>query len=170
MARRPDRGGNRVLAYSPGIYNWIKAFHVLASIVWVGGGIFIQIYTSRLKRANEMTRLAAFAKDLERLGTAIFLPASLVVLVLGVVMVWYSPTWGVTQLWVILGLVGIANTIVVGAAFLGPEAGRLGKLSEDRDPEDPEIQRRIRRIFAISRYDLAVLVLVVIDMVVKPGL
>jgi hypothetical protein len=27
----------------------------------------------------------------------------------------------------------------------------------------------VRRIFAISRYDLAVLLLVVVDMVVKPG-
>jgi len=71
---------------------------------------------------------------------------------------------------VILGLVGIANTIVVGAAFIGPEAGRLGRLSEERSPDDPEVQRKIQRIFTISRYDLAVLVLVVLDMVIKPGL
>jgi hypothetical protein len=58
-------------------------------------------------------------------------------------MVWYSPAWELTQLWVILGLVGIANTIVVGAAFLGPESGRLGRLAEERGPADPELQRRI---------------------------
>lgn len=99
----------------------------------------------------------------------IFLPASVAVLVLGIAMVWYSPTWEVSQLWVILGLIGIANTIVVGAAFLGPEAGRVGRLTEERRPDDAEVQRRIRRVFAISRYDLAVLILVVIDMVVKPA-
>lgn len=70
----------------------------------------------------------------------------------------------------ILGLVGIVNTIVVGAAFLGPEAGRISRLTEERGTDDPEVQRRLQRIFTISRYDLAVLLLVVVDMVLKPGL
>jgi hypothetical protein len=36
-------------------------------------------------------------------------------------------------------------------------------------PSDPEIQRRIKRIFAVSRVDLVVLILVVADMVFQPG-
>lgn len=159
-----------MLAFSEGIYNWIKAGHVLAAIVWVGGGIFIQIYVTRLRSAGDQMRLMRFAKDLEKLGNAIFLPASLLVLLFGIAMIWYSPAWEITQLWVILGLAGIANTIVVGAAFLGPEAGRIARVAEERGPDDPEILRRTQWIFTISRYDLTVLVLVVIDMVVKPGL
>ena len=84
-------------------------------------------------------------------------------------LVWYSPAWGLTQLWVILGLLGIANSIVVGAVFLGPESGRIGRLWDERGANDPEVQRRIRRIFAISRNDLTVLLLVVVDMVVSRG-
>jgi uncharacterized membrane protein len=159
-----------VLAFSEEIYNWIKAGHVLAAIVWVGGGIFIQVYVTRLRGAGEQERLMRFAKDIEKLGNALFLPASILVLVLGIAMVWYSQAWEITQLWVILGLVGIANTIVVGAVFLGPEGGRIARLAEARGSDDPEVARRTERLFAISRYDLAVLVLVVIDMVVKPGL
>ena len=158
-----------MLAFDLGIYNWIKTFHVLAAIVWVGGGIFIQIYVTRLRRANDQAKLMAFAKDVEKLGTTVFLPSSILVLILGIAMVWYSPQWAITQLWVILGLLGIANTIVVGAAFLGPEAGRIARVASERGPDDPEVVRRTGRLFAISRYDLAVLVLVVVDMVVKPG-
>ena len=103
-----------MLAFSEGIYNWIKAGHVLAAIVWVGGGIFIQIYVTRLRSAGDQTRLMRFAKDLEKLGNAIFLPASLLVLLFGIAMVWYSPAWEVTQLWVILGLVSgfIASKLI----------------------------------------------------------
>ena len=169
MLRAQTEGGVTVLGFSQGVYNTLKLVHILAAIVWVGGGIFVQIYATRLIRSQDTPQLMRFAKDIERIGTTIFTPASILVLLMGIWMVWYSPAWKLTQLWVILGLVGIANTIVVGAAFLGPEAGRLGRLTEERGPEDPEVQRRIRRIFAISRYDLAVLVLVVIDMVVKPG-
>lgn len=88
----------------------------------MGRRIFVQVYATRLMRANDMPRVGAFPKDIERIGNTVFLPASIVVLVLGVSMVWYSPAWELTQLWVILGLIGIANTIVVGAAFLGPES------------------------------------------------
>jgi len=159
-----------VLAFSVGVYNVILLVHILASIVWVGGGIFIQIYVTRLDRAGEDVRLMAFAKDLEKLGSLIFLPAALVVLLAGITMVAYSPGVEVTELWVILGLVGIANTIMIGAAFLGPEAGRLARIAEERGPDDPEVLRRTKRIFAISRVDLAVILLVVADMVLKPGL
>ena len=159
-----------MLAFDVGVYNWIKTFHILAAIVWVGGGIFIQIYITRLRRANQTARMMAFAKDIEKFGTTVFLPSSLIVLVLGIVMIWYSPAWEITQLWVILGLLGIANTIVVGAFFLGPEAGRIAALGAERGPEDPELVARTERIFKISRYDLIVLILVVVDMVVKPGL
>jgi hypothetical protein len=71
---------------------------------------------------------------------------------------------------VILGLVGIESTVVVGAAFLGPESSKLARLTEQRGPEDPEVVRRVQRIFAISRFDPVVLLLVVVDMVVKPGI
>jgi uncharacterized membrane protein len=170
MLRSGTREEADMLAFDAGIYNWLKAFHIVAAIVWVGGGVFVQIYTTRLRRANEQARLLAFAKDIEKLGTGVFLPASILVLILGISMVWYSPAWEATQLWVIIGLVGIANTIVVGAAFLGPEAGRIARVAEERGADDPEVLRRTERIFTISRYDLAVLVLVVIDMAVKPGL
>lgn len=41
-----------MLAYSQEIYDWIKTFHVLGAIVWVGGGVFVQIYATRLIRAK----------------------------------------------------------------------------------------------------------------------
>jgi uncharacterized membrane protein len=134
-----------VLAYSQEIYDWIKTFHVLGAIVWVGGGVFVQIYATRLIRANETARVMAFAKDIQRIALSVFTPASILVLLLGIALVWYSPVWGLTQLWVILGLLGIANSIVVGAVFLGPESGRIGRLSDERGASDPEVHRRVRR-------------------------
>jgi uncharacterized membrane protein len=159
-----------VLAYSEGVYNWLTLVHVLTAIVWVGGGVFAQIYAARLMRANDAARLLGYTRDIQRFGSIVFGPSAILVLISGIVLIWYSPAWSFGQLWVILGFIGIANSIVVGAAFLGPESGRLARLAEEQGNEDLEVQRRVRRIFAISRYDLAVLVLVVVDMVVKPGL
>lgn len=149
-------------------YELLKAIHVLFAVVWVGGAATIQILATRLSNANEPARMAAFAKDIEFVGMRVFMPSSIVVLIAGI---WMVATSGpdFTDLWIILGLIGIAFSATVGAAFLGPESGRIGKLIEERGPEDGEVTARLERIFLVSRVELVILLLVVIDMVVKPG-
>jgi hypothetical protein len=56
-----------------------------------------------------------------------------------------------------------------GAAFLGPEAGRLKKLMQEQGETAPEVGTRLSRIFLVSRIELVVLLLVVADMALKPG-
>jgi hypothetical protein len=68
------------------------------------------------------------------------------------------------------GLVVIALSIIVGAGYLGPEAGRIARATERSGVESAEVQRRIRRIFLVSRIELVFLFAVVFDMVVKPGM
>jgi uncharacterized membrane protein len=123
---------------------------------------------TKVMREGDPAHLAVTAKDLGELGQRVSLPAAVSVLVFGVWLVAVS-AWNFTDAWILIGLIGIAITIVTGAFLLGPEAERLGKLAPEHDPADPEIQRRIRRIFAISRIDLVVLILVVADMVFRPG-
>ena len=62
-----------------------------------------------------------------------------------------------------------AASFIAGAAFLGPESGRLAKLTAEKGAEDPDVQRRIRRVVMVSRIELVLLIAIVFDMVVKPG-
>ena len=156
-----------MLAISTGYYDTLKFFHVLAAITWVGSAIYAQALATNVT-GGDPARLVATAKDIGDLGKRLITPAAIAVLVFGVWIVAVS-AWNFTDTWVLLGLAGIAATIATGAGFLGPESERLGKLTAERDPSDPEIQRRIKRIFAVSRVDLVVLTLVVADMVFKPG-
>lgn len=157
-----------MLAISTGYYDTLKFFHVLAATTWVGSAVYAQVLATKVMGEGDPARLAATAKDIGDLGKRLITPAAIAVLLLGVWIVAVSP-WNFTDTWVLLGLIGIGITIVTGAGFLGPESERLAKLSAERDPSDPEIQRRIKRIFAVSRVDLVVLTLVVADMVFKPG-
>jgi uncharacterized membrane protein len=157
-----------MLAISTGYYDTLKFFHVLAAITWVGSAVYAQALATKVMGEGDPARLAATAKDIGDLGKRLITPAAIAVLLLGIWIVAVSPS-NFTDTWVLLGLIGIGITIVTGAGFLGPESERLAKLSAERDPSDPEIQRRIKRIFAVSRVDLVVLTLVVADMVFKPG-
>ena len=45
----------------------------------------------------------------------------------------------------------------------------LAKLTAERGAEDPEVQRRIRRVLWVSRVELVLLIAIIYVMVTKPG-
>jgi uncharacterized membrane protein len=149
-------------------YTVLKFFHVLAAITWVGSVIFIQVYASMAIRAGDPVEIATFAKRVSLLGVRMILPTSVLLLALGVWLVVDSP-WNFSDTWIELALLGFLVTFLTGALFIGPESRRVGDLVDAEGAASPEAQRRIRRIFLVSRADLVVLVLIVLDMVVKPG-
>jgi len=151
-------------------YKWPLAFHILFAVVWVGSNTAIQIFVIRATRAGG-DRVAFFAKEIEWYGTRVLIPSALILVVLGFILLGESDgAWDLGQGWVTFGFVVWLLSFIAGAGYLGPESGRLSKLVEDRGPEDAEYQRRLSRIFLISRIELLLLVLVVLDMAVKPGL
>jgi hypothetical protein len=72
--------------------------------------------------------------------------------------------------WVTFGLAVWAGSALTGSLFLGPESGRIGKLTDEKGADSPEVQARLGRVFRIARIELVFLVLVVFDMTIKPFL
>lgn len=147
-------------------YQWYLTIHLLLAVVWVGGDLAIQLFAARIMKANDPGRLAAFAKDVEWIGMRVITPASLILVVFGFLLV-SKGDWGYS-FWVVFGIAVFAFSFLLGLTFLGPESGRIGKLVEEKGAADPEAQRRIRRILVYSRIELVLLILVVIDMTIKP--
>ncbi len=94
-------------------------------------------------------------------------PTSFLLLVFGMLAA-QQANFEFSELWITLGLAVFLVSFLTGAIFLGPESGRISKLVAARGAADPEVQMRIRRIILISRVELVLLVLAVIDMVIKP--
>ena len=143
--------------------------HVLAIVVWVGGAIALQLQALRAERADEPGRIAAIAHESEWIGLRVFMPASLVALASGILMVAREPGWTFGEPWILFGLAALAVSFLVGALFLGPETGRIGELADRHGPDHPDVRRRIRRVFLVSRAELLLLVLVIAAMATKPG-
>src|SRR5262245_5968728 len=151
-------------------YKWLLAFHILFAVVWVGSNTAIQILVIRATRAGP-DKMAYLASEVEWYGTRVLIPSALVLVVLGFILLNESSgAYDLGQGWVLFGFIVFLLSLVSGAGFLGPESGRLGKMVDERGAEDPEYQRRLRRIFLVSRIELVLLILVVLDMAVKPGL
>jgi len=149
-------------------YEIIKFLHVLAVIVWVGGGVMLQILLARAKRAGPEA-LTMFNEGAEWTSQRVFMPASFAVLGLGIWLVVDGP-WNFSDPWIGIGIVGYALSAVNGMVNLGPTAKKMKALIAERGPVDPGVQKLARRMDIAGRFDLVILTAVVFDMVVKPGL
>jgi uncharacterized membrane protein len=156
-----------LLAFNTNLYKAIVFVHVFAAIVWVGGAFFFQVKIAQFKRANDNAGFLHLGKDAEHIGQRLFMPASIVVLASGIAMVWYGPF--AFELWITLALIGIVATALTGSLYLGPTGGKIARRAEEKGLDDPGVTAMRDRLVTVSRVDYAVLVLVVLDMVFKPG-
>jgi hypothetical protein len=58
---------------------------------------------------------------------------------------------------------------LVGVGFVGPELGRIDQAAQQFGPMSAEVGNRVKRLFLVFRFDTALLILIVIDMVAKPS-
>ena len=156
-----------MLAYNNDLYLAIVFIHIFAAIVWVGGAFFFQVKIAQLRKANDTAGFLVVGRDAEHIGQRVFMPASVIVLLSGIAMVWYGAY--TFKLWIVLALIGIVVTAATGAIYLGPQGGRLATIAEERGVDDPQVVEVRDRLIMVSRIDYAVLVLIVLDMVFKPG-
>ena len=71
--------------------------------------------------------------------------------------------------WIDFALVGWTIAALVGVGFVGPELGRIDEAAQKFGPESAEVGRRVQRLFLVFRFDTAILILIVLDMVAKPS-
>ena len=150
------------------MYKYLLFVHVLMAVVWVGGALTLQVQAIRLQRADDPVEMARFARETEWIGTRVFMPASVLILIVGIFMV--LDAWSFEQFWILMGLGGFAYSFINGAFFLGPLAGKTSKLIEERGAEDTEVQTNLGKLFLFSRIELVVLIVVIFAMTVKPTL
>jgi uncharacterized membrane protein len=147
-------------------YTVLKTIHLLAAVVWVGGGVMIVTLLARSRRADDSAGLVTLVRQLQFVGPRIFAPSGLILVITGIWMVQYQGIpW---DLWVILGLVGWGATFVTGNFFLRPTGEKLGAELAEKGPDDPGARSLMDRILNVARVDQVVLVLVIVDMVIKP--
>jgi uncharacterized membrane protein len=148
-------------------YSLFKAVHVLFAVIWVGGGVSIMINAIRAQRAYDPDDIVMIAKQAAFMGEKIFAPVGLVTFLMGIAMM-INTSWGWGHFWIVAGLIGYAATFAVGVGILSPLAKKIDASAETNGPTHPETLALIERIMLIGRFDVAILMLVVLDMVTKP--
>ena len=156
-----------MLAYNTDVYNTLKFLHVVAAVTWVGAGSScstggpVSATPGRRSRPRTWRRRSRTARRVHG-GVGGGAPR-------GDLLVPYAPGLDFTETWVLIGLVGYVSTFLTGFLLIRPTAGKLAAVAANEGPTSREGQALIARIVAISRVDQVVLLMVIVDMVFKPG-
>ena len=150
------------------LYDWLLFLHVLAAMVWVGGGVMLAAIAARVLRDPDPAAVGRFTASLRALGPLVLAPATVAVLGLGIGLVVDSDAWDFGQLWLQLGLALFAAAFLIGAVWQSRTALAATRAAE-RD-NNGEARRQLRRWSWGYRLIVLLLVVAAWDMTTKPGL
>jgi uncharacterized membrane protein len=157
-----------LLWYAPSSYSVYKALHVISIVIWVGGDITLTTLGLVFERRRDGEALAQLGKLGGWIGVHVYTPALFAVLGFGIALM-EKGEWPWDVFWIDFALVGWAIAALVGVGFVGPELGRIDRTARELGPDSDEVRRRVKRLFAVFRFDTALLILIVLVMTAKPS-
>ena len=133
------------------LYEALKTVHVLAIATWFGAAALQLLLMVRVRGGGGDRQ--AFLGDMEFAGARLFPAASAIAGLAGIGMVLDADYVGFGDLWIVLAIIGWLVASVTGAVFI----------------EGAVKKRDLPRVFTFAQLHMVIVVLVVADMVIKPG-
>jgi uncharacterized membrane protein len=147
-------------------YLTLKFLHVASVVIWIGSAFIMVMLGVRADRARDDAAIVAVVRQVAWAAERIYVPASVSTLIFGLLLAWFGSLW--SQLWVILGLVGVALTVGLGVAVLTPLAKKV-EAGFKAEGVSQNVVATCRQILTIAKFDLVLLFTVIADMVLKPS-
>lgn len=141
--------------------------HVLAVAAWFGAALLALVLLELASRAGEHQWLVRLGEFDDVLAKVLFIPAAIVTLIAGVILVFDGP-WSFTgDGWVIAGLLLFAAVFVLGIGLIVPTGQKLTALAKD-GAAAADLDPVVRRLRALSVIDVALLAAAIFVMTTKP--
>ncbi|HVX80364.1 MAG TPA: DUF2269 family protein [Devosiaceae bacterium] len=147
------------------VYTLVKLLHVLSVILWVGGGFVFVVLGVFASTRSDPAEIIAVCKNVALLSTRFFIPMALLTVIFGLITAFVGGLYG--TLWVWIGLAGFVATFLTGALILGPNSEKL--VAADKAGESAKALALAQFVLKTAKFDYVVLLLVISDMVLKPG-
>lgn len=151
-------------------YELFKFLHVTGAIVWLGAGVGLTVVWRGLTKAREADAIRAIGTQNKALSAKVFGPAVLATLAFGVAMVIDTPAFDFSDLFIIVGFIGIGFSGAINGAVADPATKKLVAAIEIDGFDSPAAAAARAKVKLAGNLELLVLFAVVFAMVVKPGL
>ena len=150
-------------------YELLLTIHVLAAVIWVGGGTAMHILGRRVLKRGDGEEIYEFSKEINTVALRLYAPTSLVLLIAGILLV-NEAGYEFSQLWITLAFIGWGFSFLVGILYYGPQDKKLQALVAANGSTDAGVAQNVRQALMVNQVELLILFLVVVDMTTKPGL
>jgi uncharacterized membrane protein len=149
------------------MYELLLYIHIVSGVIWVGGAVYVQLLAIRVGRSDDAAEVPRIARHFDALGSRVFVPAALLIIITGAVMT--VQMWNFGQLWIAVSIALWVLSAILGAAFLAPGSKRAAALFDSEGPASVAGRRVIARLFLVSRLELVSFAVIIALMVFKPG-
>lgn len=149
-------------------YEILLFLHIGAAAVWLGAAALFFVLFQRSKMTQDAVLAERLGAHTEWLAKRLFIPASLAVLLFGILLTIEGP-WGFDQLWILIGIAGMVTTFALGIGVIEPATKKMHASIGANGPLHPDVARYKRRLDALGALDLTLLFSIVWDMVFKPS-
>jgi len=150
--------------------SWLHFLHVVAAMVWVGGGLALSVLGLRTRSSSNPAAIGEFARTLPYMGLRVLMPSVILVLVTGVWLVLAGAAWNLTQFWVLFALGLFAVAFLIGAVYLSRVSIALERTTGTDGAGTGSAVDLLNRWLVGYGVVLVILLVAVWDMVFKPGL
>ena len=145
--------------------DFLLIVHLLAVVVWIGGGIALNTITTRTPPEHRPQVIP----QISWYGNKVLTGSSVVLILAGFGLV-AELDISLGSTWIIIALVIWVISGAIGGAVIGRAAEKLQALANADGPKDvAQMESLYNRIILFSRLDILLLIGALVDMVIKPG-
>jgi uncharacterized membrane protein len=156
------------------LYDWLLFLHVLSAFAIVAADVLFSFLLVALWRRDLPSDFARLF-GVSRLGTIVVSAGSIGALVFGIALAFEADSYAIWDAWIVAGIV-----LWVALSELGRRAGvayeavgkrARGLVAEGRDTPNSELAASFRSPSALALHvaSMAVILLLLLDMIFKPG-
>lgn len=148
-------------------YELLLSLHIIAMATWFGSGAAVTAMAFMSLRTGPEA-FGSFTLPATKWAGKAHPAAGVVVLLTGFGMV-ADAGYSLGEAWLILAIIGLVAAMGVGGALIGRTADGIVQRIEAGSMTAEELTTDGRQLLLYTRIELVILVLVIVDMVAKPG-
>ena len=146
----------------------LLAVHILAAVLWVGGGATLHAMGRLASKSGDRERMNQFSKDAAFIGPRFYAPLSAVLLIAGIFLV-DKAGYEMSDAFVSIGFTGWIISFLVGVIYYARADKRREAIVASEGVQSDAFLASYAQVAKVNMIELTILLLVVIDMTLKPG-
>lgn len=149
------------------MYEALLAAHLVCAVLWAGGGVTLHMFGRRAVKAGPEAGVD-FSRNAGWVGSRVYAPLSVLLLLFGILLVGETG-FEHSDPWISFAYLAWLIAFVLGAVVYPGVLKKVEDAVAEHGKSSDEAKSRVGTFLTLNTIEITLLLLVVIDMAVKPG-